>query len=325
VSSEALAPGCRRRVTPAGEEEINVSHDDGSFGSDYERAWQLAEAAKESGSLQSALIHYTASLAAAEREGDEELVDRAFCNRAALAIALGKEEDPLPRLRAILLRNRSQVNAFLAANTIARACELRREHGKGLFYARIAKERAAALGRAEWLATASNQIANLLLAESNFEHAAATYREALALVPDNGGPRQLAYTVNLGYCELVLGHFPLGLSRLYGCLRTARRNRWTRLESAARIDLCYGNLELGRYEAAERHGRRGLALAETIGESDWIKNALYLLGEVAVLAGSTSRGYAWFHELQRRFYPTQPGLPDLLLSVDIRKLINLRA
>jgi hypothetical protein len=93
----------------------------------------------------------------------------------------------------------------------------------------------------------------------------------------------------------------------------------------ARIDLCYGHLELGRFETAERHGRRGLELAEKIGESDWIKNALYLLGEAAVLAGADGRAYAWFHELQRRYYPAQSHLPDLLLSVDIRKLINLRA
>ena len=93
----------------------------------------------------------------------------------------------------------------------------------------------------------------------------------------------------------------------------------------ARIDLCYAHLELGRFETAERHGRRGLELAERIGESDWIKNALYLLGEVAVLAGADGRAYAWFHELQRRYYPAQSHLPDLLLSVDIRKLINLRA
>jgi len=112
---------------------------------------------------------------------------------------------------------------------------------------------------------------------------------------------------------------------LYRCLRSARRHGWERLEMIARIDLCYAHLELGRLEAAERHGRRGLELGESIGETDWVKNALYLLGEVAVLSGSASRGYAWFHELQHRFYPEQPHLPELLLAVDVRKLINLRA
>jgi tetratricopeptide (TPR) repeat protein len=292
---------------------------------EYEQHWQLAEAAKAAGRLREAFTAYAAALAVAEREGEEELIDRAFCNQAAVSIALGDGDDPLPRLREILLRSGSRVSSFLAANTIARACELGRENVKGLFYARVAQDRAAALNRPEWMAAASNQIANLLLADSRFEEAEAAYRRALELVPDGGEPRQLAYLVNLGYCELVLGQARAGLARLYRCLRTARRSGWVRLESAIRIDLCYGNLELGRFNAAERHGRRGLAFAEAAGESDWVKNALYLLGEVAVLAGDSNRGFAWFHELQRRFYPGQHRLPEFLLGVDIRKLINLRA
>jgi tetratricopeptide (TPR) repeat protein len=264
-------------------------------------------------------------LAIATSRGDEELQERVVCASAANAIARGEGDELIPQLCQIVLRNRSQVNGFLAANNIARACELRRDNRKGLFYARIARERASAVGRADWVAAATNQIANLLLAESYFEDAAATYREALALVPPGDDSRQLVYTANLGYCELVLGNTRKGLTALYGCLRPARRNGWTRLEMIARVDLCYAHLELGRLEDADHHGRRGLQLGEAIGETDWIKNALYLLGEVAVLSGSSSKAYAWFHELQHRFYPEQPHLPELLLAVDVRKLINLRA
>ena len=57
----------------------------------------------------------------------------------------------------------------------------------------------------------------------------------------------------------------------------------------AHVDLCYAHLELGRLRDAERHGRLGLALAEASGERDWVKNALYLLGEVAVLGGAAAR------------------------------------
>ena len=291
----------------------------------YERERLSAEAAKEAGRLEEAFERYAAAFVVAQQLGEEELIDRAFCNRAALAVALGRGEDPIPRLCTVLLRSRSPHNGFLAANTIARACELRRDFTKGLFYARIARDRAEALGRPEWLATANNQIGNLLLAESYFEEAAASYRQALALLPDERSLRQLVYEANLGYCELVLGRHRRGLDLLYRCLRTAVRRDWPRLEMIARIDLCYAHLELGRFETAERHGRRGLELAERIGEIDWVKNALYLLGEVAVLAGADARAYAWFHELQRRFYPAQSHLPDLLLSIDIRKLVNLRA
>lgn len=293
--------------------------------SECEREWQLAEAAKESGRLEESRAHLAVAYAAAVRSGDEEFAERILCAQAAIAFALGDGDDYLTRLCAVVLRNRSPLNGFLAANNVARAYELRREHTKGLFYARIARQRAEALGRRDLIAASTNQIANLLLAESYFEDAANTYREALTMLPDAGSQRQLTYLANLGYCELVLGKAQSGLTVLYRCLRAARRRGWPRLEMVARVDLCYAHLELGRFETAERHGRRGLLLAEQTRERDWVKNALYLLGEVAVLAGADARAYAWFHELQRRFYPAQSHLPELLLSVDIRKMINLRA
>jgi tetratricopeptide (TPR) repeat protein len=292
---------------------------------DYDREWRLAVTARDAGRLDEAVEHLVACLAVATANQDEELEERVLCARASIAFLRGEGDELIPRLCQIVLRNRSQINGFLAANNVARACELRRDYRKGLFYARIARERAAAVGRPEWVAAALNQIANLLLAESYFEDAAATYREALALVPVEDSSRQHTYMANLGYCELVLGNSKRGLAILYDCLRAARRNRWTRLEMIARIDLCYAHLELGRLESADRHGRRGLRLGERSGETDWVKNALYLLGEVAVLSGSGSKAYAWFHELQHRFYPDQPHLPELLVAVDVRKLINLRA
>lgn len=294
-------------------------------GVEYEREWRLAVAARDAGRLDEAIEHLDSCMAMATRNGDEELEERVLCARASIAFLRGEGDEYIPRLCQIVLRNRSDVNGFLAANNVARACELRRDYRKGLFYGRIARERATALGRPQWVAAAINQIANLLLAESYFDQAAGLYREALALVPAEDSSRQLTYMANLGYCDLVLGNSRDGLAVLYRCLRSARRHGWERLEMIARIDLCYAHLELGRLEAAERHGRRGLELGESLGETDWVKNALYLLGEVAVLSGSASRGYAWFHELQHRFYPGQPHLPELLLAVDVRKLINLRA
>jgi tetratricopeptide (TPR) repeat protein len=291
----------------------------------YEHEWALAEAAKDAGDLVAARAHYAASGEAARACGIEELVERARCNEAAVAIALGDADLVIPGMRAVLMRNRSQVNCYLASYNIARAYELRKEHKKGLFYARIARDRAEVLQRPEWLASAWNQIANFLLGDSFFEDAASTYRRALELVPREESPRQLVFQLNLGYCDLVLGKGREGMSLLYRALRASRRHGWLRGEMIAHVDLCYAHLERGRLADAERHGRRGLALAETSGECDWVKNALYLLGEVAVLAGESSRGRAHFGELQRRFYPDQPFLTEFLVGVDVRGLVNLRA
>ena len=136
---------------------------------------------------------------------------------------------------------------------------------------------------------------------------------------------QLIFTLNLGYCEVVLGSIDKGIARLYRVLRVARRQRSQRLEMMARLDLCFAHLELGRLATADRHGRVAYALTKAIGEVDELKNALYLLGEVAVLDGRTGDAKAWFGELQQSFFPAQSNLTDFLMAVDVRRLINLRA
>ena len=290
----------------------------------YESLWRRAEEAKEAGRLQEALEWYTAALAAAERGGDRELVDRALCNQATVAIALGATDEWIPRLREILLRNGSEINCYLAAYHASRAYELRKEPKKSLFYGRIARQHASRLGEPQRVAAASNQIANALLADSCFEEAACTYREALQLLADRSSWLQIC-SLNLAYCELVIGQRRQPLTRLFQVLRDSRRSGDVRLEMIARIDLCYASLELGRLRSAERFGLRGLMLAQEVGEVDWIKNALFLLGEVAVQDGRTDEARERFEELQRRFYPGHAKLADLLVGVDVRQVINLRA
>jgi tetratricopeptide (TPR) repeat protein len=294
-------------------------------GAEYERLRALAEAAKDAGQLAEALGHYSAALLAARAHGNVELVDRALCAEAALAIELGELEAHVPGLREIMLRNGNAETCALAARAIARVYELKKDYRKSLFYARVARDRAEQAKSAERLAAANNQIGNALLAQCALEEAAESYRRALQTIPAGRIEWRLVCIVNLGYCELLQGRLKSGLRRLYQTLREARRRGLRRVEMVARIDLCYAHLELRRYRDAERYGVRGLALAEQIGEVDLIKNALYLSGQVAVLLDGEERGREIFGELQRRFYPEQPFLADLLVNVDVRPLINLRA
>jgi tetratricopeptide (TPR) repeat protein len=292
---------------------------------EYERARAAAQAALDAGRLEEARQCLVLALQAARAHGDCDLVDHAVCAESAVAIALGEVEGPLPPLREILIRNRSHENYILAAYNIARAYELRKDYKKSLFYARIARDRADQTDNRKRLAAAHNQVGNALLGESHFDEAAESYRRALALLTTHAGEWELACTANLGYCDLVRGRRRDGLRRLYRVLRESRRRGLLRLEMTTRLDLCYGHMEVGRYPTAERYGCRGLALAEQVGEVDWIKNALYLLGQVSVFLGRRDEARRRFVELQRRFYPTQPYLPDLLVGVDVRQMINLRA
>ncbi len=289
----------------------------------YEEERSLGLAALEAGRLEEAREHFGSALATARQHGDLELVDRATCNEAAVAISLGEIEAPVPALREVLMRNLSDENAFLAAYNISQA--LQQQTKKSLFYARIARDRAELTGRKEWLASALNRIANCQLADSLFEDASENYRRAIALVPIGDSSRELIYLANLAYAEIMLGRLGKGFRLLYHCLRTARRQQWRRLEMIAHIDLGYAYLQRGRLGRAERHVARGLRLAEEVGERGWIVNALYLAGEVAVQLGQSAAGRAHFSDLQRRFFPDHGFLPEFLVKVDIRQVINLRA
>jgi hypothetical protein len=114
-----------------------------------------------------------------------------------------------------------------------------------------------------------------------------------------------------------------GFSLCFRSLRTLRRlaQRWWEPE----LTLTYGYLKIGRSERALFHGRAALAAAESHGETQTIKNALFLLGEAANEAGDGEGAYAFFARLQRDYYPDQPFLPNFLLAVDVTGLVNLKA
>jgi tetratricopeptide (TPR) repeat protein len=304
---------------------------DGSAGAgevsraEYERLRAEGAALVEAGRLAEALERLTAALQAARSAGDPGLADTALCNRAAVAIALGDLEAPLPELRAILARNLSADNCALAAHNISWSYAQQKDHKKSLFYARIACDRAKSAKSAERLASTSNQLGNALLATSLFDEAATTYRRALTLVPAGRASWELVCLANLGYCEVVRGNRREGLTYLYRVLRAARSRRLARLAMIAHLDLCHAYLDGPALHRARRHGERGRRLAEQVGEVDWIKNALYLVGEVATLEDRPDDAEDAFAELQRRFYPTQPYLTTFLMAVDVRSMVNLRA
>lgn len=56
-----------------------------------------------------------------------------------------------------------------------------------------------------------------------------------------------------------------------------------------------------------------------------MKNVLYLLGEAANLQGDFDLARSYFLRLQRDYYPNADYLPDFLLAIDVRKLVNLKA
>jgi tetratricopeptide (TPR) repeat protein len=292
---------------------------------EFEDLRQRGYHAVEAGRLEEAEELFDLALAWAREHGDARAIDLGVCNRAAVAIELGEGEGELPRLREILVRNADPVSCRVAAYNIARFYELTKNFKKALFYARISRDRSDVLGRRDWLASSHNLIGNTLLAESFIEQAREQYERALELMPPEPSPARARILDNLGYCSILQGRHRQGYTYLYQSLRLLRRFGAERYQISSRLDLCFAHLETGHYRHAWRHGVAALELAQRMDEPDSVKNALYLLGEVANLQGDLDLARRYFSRLQREFFPDASYLPGFLLAVDVRKLVNLHA
>jgi len=290
----------------------------------YEALRDQGVALMRAGDLPAACELLQQALAAARSLADRNVEDRAFCNWVGVTLSLQPCDAQLPKLREILVRNSDAENCRLAAYNLARAYEDKREHKKGLFYARIALERTKSLDKAnpEWLATSHNQLANLLVAESFFAEGLEHY--AMALEAHRQPPAVLKAMIdgNIGYCQLMLGKPREALELLYRSLRKLRAYRIATVR--AHLDLALALLEVEKYHHAIRHAGRALATAEADGRADDVKNALYLLGEAANLLGDEDAARLHFSKLQK-YFPETPFLTDFLLATDIRQMVNLRA
>lgn len=291
----------------------------------FEQLRDRGREAMEAGRLDESLRLFERAEEVARHEGEQVLIDLAFCNRSAVLINLGRQDEVVAPLRDILMRNRDAENCFIAAYNLSRAHARDKAYKKALFYARIARDRALALERSDWLCSSHNQIANGLMDESYFEEAAVEYRRALALEPDEGSLLHTSLITNLGYCQMMTGDFAEGMRHSVRALRRFRTLGADLYRIWPHLDLCYAHLELGRWRDARRHAQAAHRLAETSSDPERIKSALFLLGETERAAGDAATAHQYFTQLQRRFYPDSPQIVDLMVAVEMRQVVNLRA
>lgn len=293
----------------------------------YEQLRNAGNEAMQRGDFRSAEVAYGRALKLAETFDDGELGDLAYCNWASIKIELREEmDDVLAALRKLLLSSDVPGNCRLAAYHISRIYELRGEPKKGLFYARIARDRTSQLENPDPASIAANhnQIGNFLVADSRFEEALAEYQRALDVQPDTRSYRVSAFRQNAGYCHLMLGRPKQAFHLLYQSLRAFRRLGAAPLLALNHLDLAYAYLEVGRPRPAIRHSQKALSLAQQFNDEPNVKNALYLLGEAWHQSGDDDVARRHFERLAD-CYDGLPFIADFLLSVDVRQLINLRA
>ena len=286
------------------------------------------------GAYRQAVAIYRQAAQLATVGGQADLADEALCGWGVAETELGNGVEVMPELRRVLLASTVTYNCWLASHALALAHELEGQVKKALFYARLSLNYSAYVDRPGSTAGSRNLLGNLLLAEGREADAAAEYRKALG--ESKGAPPTWVAGVegNLGYCivagartngrRLREARVRKGLRLLYRSLRTFKR-AGARLDIAiSHLDVCFAHLELKRTRAAKRHGEKALELAEGHGDSDTVKNSLYLLGQAAMLEGESEKAQEYFSELERRFYPDRTGLANLLMSLDLRQIVNLR-
>ena len=281
--------------------------------------------ALRAGDLPAALAHFDQAADCARQSGDRELIDLAICNRSAILIELGDGAAVMPEMRSVLLRSRDAQTCMVASTNAARVHDLARDYKKGLFYARLARDHAAVAGDLSQIASIRNLAANLLLADSRVEEAVLEYEAALDLMPQDDPVWRARARGNLGYCRILQERLPEAFALLRESLDVLRTHGARLYLISPLTDLAFAQLEAGHPEDAGVAAEEALALAREFDDENGLKNALYLLGEAAGLAGDLALARATFLELQQRYYPDKPFVCDFLLSVDVRKIVNLRA
>ena len=189
----------------------------------------------------------------------------------------------------------------------------------------MARQEGERTGRASLVSAAHNGIGLALLASSYFDEAEEAFARALELLPDDRRQRRAVILDNYGYCKIIRGETRDGFRALFESLRVLRRTRERWFEMITSISLCFAYLEVDKYRSALRHGVRALDMALRFGDRSTEKSALFLLGEAAKLAGDEFGARRYFSRLQEVYYPDAAYLPDMLMVVDARSMVNLKA
>jgi tetratricopeptide (TPR) repeat protein len=284
----------------------------------------------EKGAYEEALAVYDEALAASRETDDPAFVDWIYVCRAAASTKVAKvrpADDELVELKRILLRAADPQTAFRAAYTGASIYEVRRDYKKGLFYNRIARQKAEQTGDALLVVGSENQLGNLLVADSRFEEAALAYERALAAGDGISEVFRAVTRDNLGYCRLATDHLAEGLQIVHEAFDLLEREGASSFTVLPLLDLCFGYLKSDRFVEARYFGEAGLARCAEDGDPNdphVVKNFLYLLGESCHLGGDLPAAQGYFDRLAA-LYPEFRNLRAYLEVFDFRNVINLRS
>lgn len=248
---------------------------------------------------------------------DDEKRELLTINKADAMIALGQNGPEVQQLPAILMRRRNLHHAFLAAYALMFKHRMKGETKRGIFYGQVALDIASEANEPLWKLGTLNDLGIHYEMDSQFDKAIDAFEQALEATDPNDTFVRTAITGNLGYNKILTGKVEEGIFLIHSILGQVD-GHGTRAELC--IDLCFGYLDLNDLEHAKKYGEMGLELAS---DNRQIRNAHYLLGEVAYKLGDIEQAEEHFEQLAR-FYPQFRNLKSLLFAIDLRGMVNLK-
>jgi tetratricopeptide (TPR) repeat protein len=266
-----------------------------------------------------AIALYDEALSLAENDESRELI---IIKKADALIAAGRGGAEVQALPAILMRRRNLHHTFLAAYALTDKHRLANDPKRAIFYGQIALDAAVQANEDYWKLAALNGLGIIYEIDSQFSSAIECLESALELLECIGDESMKSFSYvairqNLGYNKILVGDVQIGITMIESVLNDIQVPS---SRSDSLIDLCYGYLELEKYEVAQRYGQAGLELAT---DPRQLRNAHYLLGETAYKLGDQETADHHFDELAR-YYPQFRNLKTLLMAVDLRSMINLK-
>ena len=283
-----------------------------------EQIRQAALAKVRENALDAAIELFDEALALAE---DDDMLDLLTINKAGVLIDMEKDGPEVQKLPQLVMRRRSPKHTFLAAFHLQAKYSLARDFKRAYNYGRIALDVSAHVEERWWKVAVLIDMGNACVYDSRFQEAIERYREVLSMpepAPEHALNRGCAMQ-NLGYCLIHEGELEPGLELIHQATALFEEAGAPHYAAAERyIDLCYGYLELDKLDEARRFGEMGLELATEVRQ---VRNAHYLLGEVAYKQGEISSAEAHF-ELLAKHYPDFPQIKNVLMAIDLRGIVN---
>ena len=284
-----------------------------------EEVRRAAIAKVRAGEIDAALDMFDSALQLADEEEARELIT---INKADAMIAVERMGPEVQALPTIVMRRRNLRHVYLAAYALVFKYRMEKELKRATFYAQLAYQTADEANEPLWKVLALNELGSISDMDSKFVRAIEFGEEAIALLEQLGNrdEHEFVYALtleNLGASKLLNDEFIDGVRLIEKALPSITTPMYM---AEAYIDLCFGYLGLENLERASHYGEMAL---ETATEPRQIRNAHYLLGEVAYKLDDIELAEYHFDKLAA-FYPEFRNLKSLLFAIDLRSMVNLK-